>query len=79
MLTRDYTQIGRRMSKRNRPSVLKREREQKRRERETKKAKKAALKRTRREGHVASESEPSSPEEIGGNPVTVDPSTEADP
>jgi hypothetical protein len=49
------------MSKKNRPSVLKRERERKKREREAKKAKKAALKRARREGEAASPSEPISP------------------
>ncbi len=37
------------MSKKARPSVLKREREQKKREREARKAKKTALKRARRE------------------------------
>jgi len=42
------------MAKRNRPSVLKREREQKKRMREVKKAEKAALKRARREEEAAS-------------------------
>ena len=42
------------MAKRNRPSVLKREREQKKRMREVKKAEKAALKRARRDEETAS-------------------------
>ena len=51
------------MSKKNRPSVLKREREQKKRQRELKKAEKAALKRERREGNEASGAETSSTQE----------------
>lgn len=43
-------QLGARVSKRNRPSVLKREREQRKRQRQAKKAAKAAVKRARREG-----------------------------
>lgn len=39
------------MANRNRPSQLKREREQKKRERQRKKAEKAALKREKRFGH----------------------------
>ena len=66
------------MSKKNRPSVLKREREQKKREREAKKAKKAALKRACRERHAASHSGPSSAEENEGDRVAADPSTETD-
>jgi hypothetical protein len=78
MFAHDYVQIGCRMSKTNRPSVLKREREQKKREREAKKAKKAALKRACRERHAASHSGPSSAEEIEGDRVVADPSTETD-
>ena len=66
------------MPKKNRPSVLKREREQKKREREAKKAKKAAAKRACREHHVASHSGPSSAEEIEGDRIATDPSTETD-
>ncbi len=76
MLARDYAQIGHRMAKKNRPSVLKREREQKKREREARKAKKAALKRARREGHVASPSGPTPTEYTEGQPVATDPPTE---
>ncbi|MHC4698268.1 MAG: hypothetical protein ACYTFA_16165 [Planctomycetota bacterium] len=64
------------MSKKDRPSVLKREREQKKREREARKAKKAALKRARREGHAASQSGPSPTQQIEGQRVAADPSTE---
>ncbi|MGB2987086.1 MAG: hypothetical protein WBE26_14530 [Phycisphaerae bacterium] len=66
------------MPKKNRPSVLKRERERKKREREAKKAKKAELKRACREGHAASHSGPSSAEEIEGDCVAADPSPETD-
>ncbi len=76
MFAQDYAQTGCRMSKKNRPSVLKREREQKKREREAKKAKKAALKRERREHPKASDSGPGPAEEIEGGRVAADPSTE---
>ncbi len=66
------------MSKKNRPSVLKREREQKKRQREAKKAKKATLKRARREGHAASPSEPTSSQETEGNRAATDPPIETD-
>ncbi|UCF34061.1 MAG: hypothetical protein JSV78_01895 [Phycisphaerales bacterium] len=45
------------MARRNRTSVLKREREKKKRQREMRKAEKAALKRQRREQHITSEPE----------------------
>ncbi len=66
------------MSKKNRPSVLKREREQRKRDREAKKAKKAALKHAVRERHAASHSEPSSAEEVEGDCIAADSSTERD-
>jgi hypothetical protein len=52
------------MAKRNRTSVLKREREKKKRQREMRKAEKAALKRQRREQHTASEPEVVSLEDL---------------
>ena len=67
------------MPKKNRPSVLKREREQKKREREAKKAKKAALKRARRELQAASPSGASLPEEMEGERVAAEPPTATDP
>ena len=66
------------MSNKNRPSVLKREREQKKRQRKANKATKAALKRAQREDKKASES--SSPVRNGleGNAVAVEPQLETD-
>ena len=66
------------MSQKNRPSVLKRERERKKRERAAGKAQKAALKRARREGDTASQPETASTDEIEGNRDAAEPSTDTD-
>ena len=52
------------MARRNRTSVLKREREKNKRQREMRKAEKAALKRQRREQHTATEPEVVSLDEL---------------
>ncbi len=61
------------MAKKSRPSVLKREREQKRRQREARKAAKAALKRERRDRKRDGIAEPGVPGEEdaqgNGNPA----------
>ncbi len=66
------------MPQKNRPSVLKRAREQKKRERAAGKAQKAALKRARREGASASQSGTASTDEIEGNRDAAGPSTDTD-
>lgn len=60
------------MSKKNRPSVLKREREQKKRQRVAKKAEKAALKRARREGGTESGAGSEASDGLELNPVVAD-------
>ncbi len=66
------------MPKKIRPSVQKREREQKKRQRNARKAETAALKRARREGNMASRARTSSTEEIEGNRAAADPPPETD-
>jgi len=66
------------MSQKNRPSVLKLDREQKKRERVAGKAQKAALKRARREGDAASQSGTASTDKIEGNRDATEPSTDTD-
>jgi hypothetical protein len=66
------------MSNKNRPSVLKREREQRKRQRKANKATKAALKRAEREHKKASESNSPAGNELEGNAVAVDQRLETD-
>jgi hypothetical protein len=66
------------MSNKNRPSVLKREREQKKRQRKANKATKAALKRAQREDKKTSESSSPVRNELEGNAVAVEPRLETD-
>ncbi|UCC31170.1 MAG: hypothetical protein JSU86_02620 [Phycisphaerales bacterium] len=66
------------MSKRNRPSPLKREREERKRQREAKKAERAAQKRARREGRQMSESRNQATDEFESDVVAADPQPETD-
>ena len=61
------------MPKKTRPSILKREREQKKRQREARKAEKAALRRARREGKKDLGSGPRSTHTTGSEPAAIDP------
>jgi hypothetical protein len=65
------------MVRRNRPSQLKREREQKKRERQRRKADKAAMKREKRFGN--SETEDASPPEPHAEIMEIGPDAKAEP
>jgi len=66
------------MSKSNRPSPLKRGREERKRQREARKAEKAALKRARREAQQASEPRNQATDGFEGNVLAADPQPETD-
>lgn len=65
--------IGTTMAKKNRPSVLKREREQKKRDRDIKKSQKAAVKRARRENKSGEPGEGPAMGDVPATPISTGP------